>query len=95
MTPNPTIVKCSACGAECKQRTYGWWRAGGFLAWAVFVFTGLAWTSRLSTIAGILVAIPFCVLFAIAERRLYHAWFAWRHPTRCHGGGLPEPEKAR
>jgi len=43
---------------------------------------------------GYLVVIPLTALVAIAEDRLYHAWWAWRHPVRCQGGGHAEPESS-
>lgn len=89
---NRTLARCSACGAECKQHVYGWMKAAEFVSWFVFASVCLRWLNRLPLVAGVLVGLPFVMLWFSACDRLYHAWFLRRHPARCGGGGEPEPE---
>lgn len=89
---NPVLSKCSACGAECRRRVPGRLLILDFVLWCVFCFTALNFTSRLSFGSSMLITLMFALVWSWASRRVYHAWFIWRHPTRCGGGGEPEPQ---
>lgn len=87
----PTVLRCSACGAECKRR---WWsQVLDLVLWIVFL-TVLN-LGPMSFGLSLVVLFALCIPWTIASGRLYHQIWAWKHPTRCGGGGEPEPEVSK
>ena len=85
----PVILKCSACGKELTRVPTGWEFTGLFTVWLVFI------TAAIGRAQGALwweLFFPIVIVYGIAERRARYAYFAWRHPTRCQGGGHIQPE---
>lgn len=89
---NPTVARCSACGSECKRYLPYWplWRCVlAQLPWQAFAWLAV-WRLRPSLTVGFSWVLVLALPYVWAERRVYHAWWAWRHPTRCGGGGEPQ-----
>ncbi len=91
---NPVVMRCSACESECRLhwaaafdlKDWRWW-----LDMAVWVFVVIPATriGRLPIGWALVFLFPMSIALDTARDRLYHAWFAWKHPTRCQGGGHP------
>src|ERR1044071_1674995 len=91
---NQTILRCSACGSCLRQY---WLRFSGWVA-------GLQWMAYIGVLSvcnefffgdlpGMsfaLFSLLFSYAFFLSVNRLYHAWWGWRHPVRCQGGGHVE-----
>jgi len=41
---------------------------------------------------GIAIAVVVVHMLGVAEDRVYHAYWTWRHPARCDGWGHAQPE---
>lgn len=92
--PNPVLLRCSACGSKLYQRpsTKRW-------AWVdMMVWCLMAWLIiwRHNFPIGASIALFFVTLFAWSAtvNRVVHAYWMWRHPIRCQGGGhvVPLPQ---
>lgn len=87
---NPTLLRCSACGAQMKWRLEGRWWWVALLVW----FAGASLIVPADMPFGWQVLLVFALAWPwqIAENRVYYAWWTWRHPARCDGAGHTEPE---
>ena len=88
---NRTILRCSACGSECKKHTTGWWYLFEWVAWIGLCYTAFEPVLNLPGLWSWVLTFAICIPFQMATRRLYHAYWAWRHPTRCDGAGHLKP----
>jgi hypothetical protein len=92
---NPPVLKCPACRSDCLRHFSGfnprrWTFWVGFCVW-VLVMCPLFLPDSLPTGWALLIGLPMVNMKGMAEDRLYHQWWSWKHPTRCQGGGEPEP----
>lgn len=95
-TYNPALLRCSACGAKMyRTQTTGW---GGYLSYMTFqiIFWFCVWRLNPPFLIGIGMLLVLLVPLMMATDRTYHAYWRWRHPLRCDGGGhiVPAPSKA-
>lgn len=89
--PNYVLIHCTACGSKLYQRpstkrwafvdTLGW----GLIAWFV------VWQHHLPFFISFVFAVVLVFAWTIAVRRVVHAYWLWRHPLRCQGGGHLNP----
>lgn len=89
--PNPMLIRCPACGSKLYSRpstkrwawvdTMVWCAMGWFIIW------------RHHFPVGYSVALFFVTLVAwnATVNRVVHAYWMWRHPVRCQGGGHVAP----
>jgi hypothetical protein len=92
--PNPTALKCPSCGAECKVYVSRRWWWGQLILWLV-LGTAIGWSDVTPIPVGWALGLTMAIAWQVAADRLYHAYWYWRHPTRCGGGGgVPEPARS-
>lgn len=86
------LLRCSACGDECTawlspRRLRSWATIAKWAPWAVFVLIVVfPQSNHLPPLAAWALIMGYAIVYGWAERRLYHAWWMWRHPARCEGG---------
>lgn len=92
-TYNRVLLRCSACGAKLHTHptTKRWWWID-MMAW-VLVAWFTVWRSAPYVSFGITILFFFVslVVWGMAVKRLVHAYWMWRHPWRCQGGGHLDP----
>lgn len=91
---NRVLLKCPNCGNRLYREVRGWYL---FPEWAGWIILG--YSSHFIFITGAsgwVVAIAIGIPYFIATRRLYHAYWHWRHPQRCgdHGHIAPQPNES-
>lgn len=92
--PNPILLRCSGCGSKLHMRPKGKW---GVLERMIYAFA--IWLAILRLDLPVGISIAFVVIFVFAwgsaVESLTHAYWTWRHPLRCDGGGhtkaVPQP----
>ena len=89
------VNRCSACEAPLY---YAAWpkRWGDLLSLALWVAV-CNWTfpDRMPILPMFALMIPMLVAWAMAENRIYHHYWLWKHPLRCGGGHVqPAPSAA-
>lgn len=89
--PNRVLIQCLACGSKLYQypSTYRW----GFVDRMLWALVAWVVVFRHHPPLGIMIALVFVLMFtwAIVVCRIVHAYFVWRHPFRCQGGGHTKP----
>lgn len=94
--PNRLLIKCSACGAKLYMNptTKRWWWAD-MMAWVLVAwFTVWRAAPHVSSVITLVMFFTSLFVWNMAVTRLVHAYFMWRHPIRCQGGGhfVPQPQ---
>ncbi len=96
MITNPTIRRCPSCNSECKKYFTTFTQGTllrGLLTYGIWIlFVELCLPHSMSDGEQLLIIIPLLSAFLLTINRLYHSFWAWRHPAHCGGGGLLAPK---
>lgn len=91
--PNRMVFRCLTCGSKLYFRpsTYRWTFIDQ-MAWALVAWV-VVFRFRYQLPPGTMITLTFVLLFAwaVVVRRTVRAYFLWRHPVRCQGGGHVKP----
>lgn len=89
--PNLILIRCSTCGSRLYQRpSTKRWRCADTMAWA-FVAWMVVWRHHFPHLVAIAFALVLLVAWMETVQRVVHAYWMWRHPLRCQGGGHFNP----
>lgn len=89
---NLPVLRCSVCDAYMYRfRPKGWrWRLTEHILFQI-VACITVWRINPPPIIGILLVFVIGLAFVTGFTRSYHAYWLWRHPIRCQGGGHLKP----
>lgn len=89
--PNQVLMRCSACGAKLYSRpSTKRWAWLDMMAWCAMAWFTI-WRHSFPVGASVLLFFVTMVAWNTAVNRLVHAYWVWRHPIRCQGGGHVAP----
>jgi hypothetical protein len=87
---NPVIARCGTCQAKMYLHPRGKAAFVGLMAWLTLSYLTV-WRFNPPFILGEAVLLVLAIPANIAANRTYHAYWRWRHPLRCDGGGHLKP----